>query len=247
MGVQGRIHSFESFGTVDGPGIRFVVFMQGCPFCCMYCHNPDTWSYEEGSFHTAEEVFKKIKRFTPYFKNTGGGVTVSGGEPLMQIDFLVELFRCCKEEVIHTAIDTNGFHQTSSSNLDALLKYTDMVLLDIKHMNPEKHKKITGFSNNQVLDFAKYLNLKNVPTWIRYVVVPGLTDDEQGIKDLDSFIKGLSNIEKIELLPFHKMGEHKWKELGRIYNLSDTPPASASHMERVKMLFDCDIDISYST
>jgi pyruvate formate lyase activating enzyme len=233
--LKGRIHSFESMGTVDGPGIRFVVFMQGCSFRCLYCHNPDTWNFDGGMEYSVDEVMAKIKRYIPYFKNSGGGVTVSGGEPLMQVEFLTELFKCCKEEGIHTAIDTNGY-KSGDDSLTQLLSFTDLVLLDIKHINPEIHKKITGFSNEATLQFAKYLDNNKIPIWLRYVVVPGLTDDEISLKRLSDFIKNLSNIEKIELLPFHKAGEFKWQELGLDYTLSDTPAATDADIVRVKWI-----------
>lgn len=244
MVIQGRIHSFESFGTVDGPGIRFVVFMQGCLFRCQYCHNPDTWNCDSGSLYTAEDVFKKIKRFVPYFKNSGGGVTLSGGEPLIQMDFVTELFKLCKTEGIHTALDTNGFIETADSKVQALLECTDLVLLDIKHMNTETHEIITGFSNKKVLCFAKHLNTLAKPVWIRYVVVPGLTDDEPGIDELNSFLKDMSNLQKLEILPFHKMGEYKWKELGLTCPLGNVPEASQDDILKVRKMLDLKVDIS---
>jgi pyruvate formate lyase activating enzyme len=250
MQITGKIHSFESFGTVDGPGIRFVVFMQGCLFRCLYCHNPDTWAPNGGTEYTAEEIMKKIKRYITYFKTSGGGITVSGGEPLMQMEFVTELFKRCKEEGIHTAIDTNGFCQcqrdgsfdnSANSQLSLLLDYTDLVLLDIKHINPEVHQTLTGFLNQSTLDFARCLDDKKVPVWLRYVVVPGLTDDEISLKRLGEFIKSLSNIEKIELLPFHKLGEYKWKELELNYSLKDTPSATDEDILRAKTILRVDL------
>jgi len=237
MSLKGRIHSIESFGTLDGPGIRFVLFMQGCSFRCFYCHNPDTWHIEGGTEYTVEELMDKIKRYTPYFKNSEGGITVSGGEPLLQLEFLIELFKQCKNEGINTAIDTNGF-VTENRPLSRLLDYTDLVLLDIKHINPVKHKELTGVSNELPLKFAKYLSERKIPMWLRYVVVPGLTDDEISIRNLYEFIKGLTNIEKIELLPFHKMGEFKWKELGFDYKLENTPEANDNDILRIKKLME---------
>lgn len=235
MTIKGRIHSFESFGAVDGPGIRFVIFMQGCPFQCLYCHNPDTWNFEGGSYYTVDEIMEKIKRYIPYFKSSGGGITVSGGEPLMQTGFLTELFKRCRESGIHTAIDTNGY-TTLDEKINQLTCYTNLVLLDIKHMNPEIHKQITGLSNEKTLDFARYLDAKKIPVWIRYVVVPGLTDDELSLMKLKSFISSLSNIQNIELLPFHKAGEYKWGELSLSYTLSDTPSASEEDIKRIKKI-----------
>lgn len=236
MTIKGRIHSFETFGTVDGPGIRFVIFMQGCPFRCLYCHNPDTWSTDDGSLYSVENVFDKIKRYLPYFENSGGGVTVSGGEPLLQSEFITELFKLCKNEGIHTAIDTNGFVDSKSTAVNELLDYTDLILLDIKQIDEAKHKTLTGYSNKSVLEFAKHLDSRKIPVWLRYVVVPGLTDYEPDVKKLNKFISGLSNIQKIELLPFHKMGEYKWTELGIDYTLHDTPPANERDIEKVKKI-----------
>lgn len=233
--MLGRIHSFETFGTVDGPGIRFVIFLQGCPFRCLYCHNPDTWNCNEGTEYSVDELMDKIRRYIPYFKSSGGGITISGGEPLMQIEFLTELFKKCKAEGIYTAIDTNGF-VTENRPLSQLLDFTDLVLLDIKHMNPEKHKQITGQSNELPLQFARLLEERKIPVWLRYVVVPGLTDDEISIRMLSTFIKSKSNIENVELLPFHKMGEFKWKELGLGYSLQDVPEASEEDIERIRKL-----------
>lgn len=243
MAVNGRIHSFESFGTVDGPGIRFVIFMQGCSFRCLYCHNPDTWHVEGGTEYSVNEVMEKIKRYIPYFKNSGGGVTVSGGEPLIQVDFVTELFKLCKQEGIHTAIDTSGNTRRIegtdvSTKIDNLLDVTDLVLLDIKHIDAAKHKIITGTSNSPILNLANYLDKRKIPVWLRYVVVPGLTDDEQSIKKLSEFLGGLSNIEKIELLPFHKIGEYKWKELDFNYTLWDTPSATDMDILRVQQYLD---------
>lgn len=238
MTVKGRIHSFESFGTVDGPGIRFVVFMQGCPFRCLYCHNPDTWNFAGGTIFTSDDILDKIKRFVPYFKKSGGGITVSGGEPLSQIEFLIDLLKLCKQEGIHTAIDTNGYYDTDDSRIEALLEYVDLVLLDIKHMDLEIHKKVTGFNNQKVLSFAKLLEEKNIPIWLRYVLVPGLTDDEKALKSLGLFMKNLTNVQKIELLPFHKMGEYKWKELGYNYTLSSTQEACERDIERAREIIN---------
>ncbi len=236
--MNGRIHSFESFGTVDGPGIRFVVFMQGCPFRCLYCHNPDTWSLDAGSEYSVDEVMQKIERYSSYIKASGGGITVTGGEPLMQTDFVTELFKACKAQGINTALDTNGYTviPESCGKLDELLEYTDLVLLDIKHINPEQHLAITGCSNLHTLEFAEYLDKMKVPVWIRYVVVPGLTDDEAGLRRLSDFIRKLSNVERVELLPFHKLGEFKWKELKLQYSLVDTPEATEEDIARAKRI-----------
>lgn len=236
MSIRGRIHSFEPFGTVDGPGIRFVVFMQGCPFRCLFCHNPDTWSFKSGNLYTSKEVLNMMKKYIPYLSTSGGGITVTGGEPLMQLDFLTELFMVCKELNIHTTIDTNGFIEKDKDKLDRLINYTDLVLLSIKHMEPDAHKKITGHTNKYTLDFAEYLQNKNVPVWIRYVIIPGLTDDEASLYGLRNFIKSLSNIENIELIPFHKMGEFKWKSLNLDYALNDVAVPTEHDMQKARKI-----------
>jgi pyruvate formate lyase activating enzyme len=238
MSCVGRVHSFETFGTVDGPGIRFVIFFQGCNFRCLYCHNPDTWSFEAGSMMTVKEVIGKIKKVVPYLISSGGGITVSGGEPLLQIEFLTEIFKECKKLKLHTAIDTNGCIDINNDKFDELLKYTDLVLLDIKHMDSTIHKKITGCSNKDTLEFAKYLNVKDIPIWIRYVVVPGFTDDEENIYKLHDFIKTLSNIDKIEVIPFHKMAEYKWDKLQFNYVLKNINVPTSYEMERIKKIIN---------
>ncbi|WP_276675675.1 pyruvate formate-lyase-activating protein [Caldibacillus debilis] len=233
--VTGRIHSTESFGTVDGPGIRYVVFTQGCPLRCRYCHNPDTWKMNGGKEITVEEIIREVKDYLPFIESSVGGITVSGGEPLLQIEFLTELFKECKKLHIHTAIDTAGscFSRRESflKKLEELLKYTDLILLDIKHIDREKHKNITGMDNDHILDFAKYLSDKKIPVWIRHVLVPGLTDFDPDLKRLARFLRTLTNIEKIEVLPYHKLGVYKWKTLGIPYTLEHTEPPSE---ERVK-------------
>ncbi|GMQ60813.1 pyruvate formate-lyase-activating protein [Vallitalea maricola] len=220
MSVIGKIHSIETCGTVDGPGIRFVIFMQGCPLRCKYCHNPDTWKLGDGEEKTVEELILEIKKYKSYMKFSGGGVTVTGGEPLLQGKFVTELFKRCKEEGIHTAVDTSGyiFNDTTKEVLD----YTDLVLLDIKCYDSDRYKYITGVSLDPTISFMNYLGELNKPVWIRYVLVPGLSDNEEHIKNLSIFLSNFNNIERIELLPFHKMGEFKWEELGYTYELGDT-------------------------
>lgn len=221
--MLGNIHSLESFGTVDGPGIRFVIFMQGCPMRCLYCHNPDTWDYAENKKMTAEEILKKYESVKEFLKN--GGITVTGGEPLVQIDFVTELFKSAKDKNIHTALDTSGilFNKENTKKVDNLLKYTDLVMLDIKHINEEEHRKLTGHSNKNVLEFAKYLSDKNIPMWIRHVVVPNITDNEKYLKELGEFLAGLNNVKALDVLPYHNMAVSKYENLGLEYSLKDLP------------------------
>ena len=219
----GNIHSIESFGTVDGPGVRLVVFMQGCPMRCQYCHNPDTWEYKENQKVTVDEILQKYESIKEFLKN--GGITVTGGEPLSQIEFVTELFKKAKEKNIHTALDTSGvlFNRNNTTKLDELLKYTDIVMLDLKHFDNDKHKKLTGFSNENILDFAKYLSEKNIQTWIRHVVVPTITDTEESLKDIGKFIAGLKSLKALDVLPYHNMAIPKYENLGIDYPLKDIP------------------------
>ena len=201
----GKIHSFETFGTVDGPGIRFVVFTQGCPLRCLYCHNPDTQPLSGGKEYTAQQIAERVLKYKSYYKN-GGGVTVSGGEPLLQIPFITELFKILKESGVHTAIDTSGatFNINDAENVkkhEELLKYTDLVLLDIKHINDNKHKALTGASNNNPLNFAKFLSDAGKDIWIRHVLIPEYTDDDKYLNELANFIKTLKTVKNIEVLP----------------------------------------------
>lgn len=210
----GRIHSVETLGTVDGPGIRFVVFMQGCPLKCKYCHNRDTWEINTGKTFTTDELVKKILRSKSYFEASGGGVTVSGGEPLLQVEFVTELFKKLKELNIHTALDTAG-SLPINDKIKWLLKYTDLVLLDIKHIDEEKCIDLIGTSNKNNLNFAKYLSNNRIPMWIRQVLVPGITDDEQDLLKLKEFISNLNSVKKVEILPYHNLGKFKWEKLRR--------------------------------
>lgn len=230
----GKIHSFESFGTVDGSGIRFVVFMQGCNFRCLYCHNPDTFSLSNAKYIlTPKQVFDRMKKFKSYYKK--GGVTISGGEPLLQPKFVKEFFKICKDENIHTAIDTAGCVLTDEVK-EALL-YTDMVLLDIKCIDPDVHKMLTGQPLQPTLEFAKYLSEKNIPTWIRYVLVPGITDYDDLIERHAEFVATLNNVEKVEILPFHKLGISKYEQLGIEYPLKNTDPPTKERIENAKNIY----------
>ncbi len=223
--ITGNIHSVETFGTVDGPGIRFVIFMQGCPMRCLYCHNPDTWSFGNNKQTTVDELLEKYESVKEFHKN--GGITVTGGEPLCQIDFVTELFKQAKSKNIHTALDTSGilFDENNTGKFDELIKYIDLVLLDIKHIDEAEHKKLTGHSNKNVLDFAKYLSSNNIPLWIRHVVVPDITYKEEYLIKLGDFLKTLKNIKALDILPYHTMGIAKYKELGIEYPLKNIPAA----------------------
>lgn len=219
---MGRVHSIETFGAVDGPGIRFVVFLQGCPMRCQYCHNPDTWDFAGGKEMSVDDLVNEITKYRHYFGDDGG-VTVSGGEPLVQIDFVIELFKVLKTEGINTCLDTSGvlFNRKTEvlKKFDELMSYTDLVLLDIKHIDDEKHKVLTQHSNENILDFAKYLDEKNIPMWVRYVLVPTINEDETTLKSVKNFINTLSNVEKVEILPYHTLGVSKYIKLGIEYAL----------------------------
>ena len=220
--ILGKIHSIETCGTVDGPGIRFVVFTQGCPLRCLYCHNPDSWNYDTDNLMSVEDIlvqYEGVKEFC------AGGITVTGGEPLVQIDFITELFEQAQEKGIHTALDTSGvlFSTQNIDKIDELLKYTSLVMLDIKHIDDDEHKKLTGHSNKAILDFAKYLSDKNIPTWIRHVVVPSITFKEEYLSRLGEFIAGLKNIKALDVLQYHDMAVPKYENLGIDYPLKDIP------------------------
>lgn len=224
--MSGRIHSLESFGTVDGPGVRFVVFLQGCPMRCAYCHNPDTWAMNGGTMMEVSEIIEDYERNRSFYKD--GGLTVTGGEPLLQIDFLIELFTEAKKRDIHTCIDTSGIvykpdNKALIEKLDVLMKLTDLVMLDIKHIDPQKHKELTSQPNDGILAFAQYLSDRNVPVWIRHVVVPGITDDDEYLFKLGYFIGGLKNLKALDVLPYHTMGKPKYEKLGIDYKLKDVP------------------------
>lgn len=227
--IIGNIHSYESFGTVDGPGIRFVIFLQGCPLRCKYCHNPDTWSITDSKIQESpREVFEKVKRYKKYFGKKGG-LTITGGEPLLQLDFVLELFKLCKEENIHTALDTSGY--IFNNKVKKILEYTDLILLDIKSIDEEVYKSLTGVELTNTLEFAQYLNKINKKTWIRHVVVPEITDNDNLLTRLSDYISKLNNIENIEVLPYHKLGVFKYKELGLNYILDGIEELSKERLE----------------
>jgi len=233
--MQGNIHSFESFGTVDGPGIRYIVFMQGCALKCKYCQNRDTWSTKTNNSYSSDEVLEKILKCRTFIESTRGGVTISGGEPLLQQDFLIELFTKLKKEKIHTCIDTSG-SVPITDKLDELLKLTDLVLLDIKHIDDEKCKNLTGVSNKLELEFAKHLSDIGKKMWIRQVIVPGYTDNENDLIRLKDFISTLKTVEKVELLPYHNLGKFKWENVNDNYELEDVVPPSNEDMEKYKKI-----------
>ena len=254
----GYIHSTESFGAVDGPGIRFIVFMQGCYMRCKYCHNPETWSVVDASDGNAEESINKIKscgirvesaapseilkkaiRFRPYWKN-GGGITVSGGEALLQIDFVTELFTLAKKEGINTALDTSGnpFRRDGEffEKFKKLCEVTDLFIMDIKHIDDEKHKDLTGHTNRNILDMAQYLSETGKEMWIRHVLVPGVTDEQKALEGLKSFIDSLKTVSKVEILPYHRMGVPEYERLGIDYPLKEVQPPTKEEVERASKI-----------
>ncbi|OOE80900.1 pyruvate formate lyase-activating protein [Salinivibrio sp. ML198] len=234
MSTIGRIHSFESCGTVDGPGIRFIVFMQGCLMRCKYCHNRDTWDTHGGKEVTVDEIMKDVRAYRHFITASGGGVTASGGEAMLQPEFVRDFFRAANAEGIHTCLDTNGYIRKHTPVIDEVLDATDLVMLDLKQLNDHVHEDLVGVSNRRTLDFAKYLQKIGQKTWIRYVVVPGYTDDDDSAHRLGQFIQNMDNIEKVELLPYHQLGAHKWEALGHDYELQDVSPPSKEVMDRVK-------------
>lgn len=232
--MTGYIHSKESFGALDGPGIRYVLFMQGCPMRCLYCHNPDTWQIGAGEPVTVDEVMEELHKNRHFY--SGGGITVSGGEPLLQIDFITELFRAAKERGIHTCIDTSGITYSDTNEeyikkLDLLMQNTDLVMLDIKHIDPKAHTALTGHSNEGPLGFAKYLDSRNVTIWIRHVVVEGHTDDKDQLYSLGRFIGRLKNLQALDVLPYHRMGEVKYEALNIPYPLGNLPATTKEKAE----------------
>lgn len=227
-----KVHSVESFGTVDGPGIRFVLFLQGCHLQCKYCHNRDTWDMKGGSYKSLDEIFNKIMNYKNYIC-PNGGVTITGGEPLLQAKFVFELFTKLKKQNIHTCIDTSGM-VALTEDIKKVLSFTDLVLLDIKHINSKKCKELVGSSNKLELDFAKYLSDNTIPIWIRQVLIPGYTDDEQDLLKLKDFIASLKTVQKVELLPYHDMGKFKWKKLGIKYDLEGVRPANLQDINKAK-------------
>lgn len=231
-----KVHSIESFGTVDGPGIRFVLFLQGCHLKCKYCHNRDTWDMSGGDYKSLDVIFEKIMKYKNYICPYGG-VTITGGEPLLQVKFLIELFKKLKNENIHTCIDTSGM-VALTDDIKHVLSLTDLVLLDIKHINSNKSKDLVGFNNEYELNFAKYLSDNNIHMWIRQVLVPGVTDDKNDLLDLKYFINSLKTVDKVEVLPYHDMGKYKWKQLGINYELDNIRPATDEDVSKAKKILE---------
>ncbi len=235
--MVGFYHSKESFGTVDGPGIRYVLFLQGCPLRCKYCHNPDTWKKGSGTPITVDEILQEYHSNAAFYSK--GGITVSGGEPLSQMEFVTELFTACKERGIHTCIDTSGAtflpeDEEYGHRLDKLLAVTDLVMLDIKHIDAQKHRDLVGVGNENILAFARYLSQKGKALWIRHVVVPGITDGAEDLKNLGRFIGTLSSLKALDVIPYHTMGKVKYQQLGIDYPLKDTPQATAQQTIKAK-------------
>lgn len=237
--LKGYVHSLESFGSVDGPGVRYIIFLTGCAMRCQFCHNPDTWDMKKGTLYTTDELLEKAMKYRSYWKNDGG-ITVSGGEPLLQIDFLTELFHKAKANGIHTTLDTSGNPFTREepffSKFNELMKYTDLVMLDIKHIDDEQHKILTGCTNKNILDLARYLSDIKKPVWIRNVLVPERSDYDEYLIKLDEFIQSLDNVQKVEVLPYHTLGAYKWDELGYEYKLKGIDPPSVERVENANKL-----------
>lgn len=243
--IKGIIHSIESFGAADGPGVRYIVFLQGCHMRCKYCHNPDTWAMEDKTSYeeTPEQTLNKALRYKNYWKDNGG-ITVSGGESLLQIDYVTELFRLAKQKGIHTTIDTSGNPFTREepffSKFNELMKYTDLFMLDIKHIDDEKHKELTLHTNSNILDMAQYLSDNGKDMWIRHVLVPGHTTDDDDLKRLGAFVKNLKTVKRFDILPYHTLGIFKWKELGVDYKLDGVNPPTRDEIEKAVKLTESD-------
>ena len=235
--MNGRIHSIETFGAVDGPGVRFVVFFQGCPMRCAYCHNPDTWDFNGGMEMSVDEIYERFERNNAFYKN--GGITASGGEPMYQIEFLTELFKKFHDNGVNTCLDTSGimFDDTETnkkSKIDFLMRYTDLVMLDIKQIDREKHKELTGHYNDNMLSFAKYLSDNGKKIWVRFVCVPGATDDNEDLVRYGKFLGELKTLEALDVLPYHTMGVKKYEGLGIPYRLEGIEPPDKEYVMKKK-------------
>ena len=240
--TTGKIHSLESFGSVDGPGVRYIIFVQGCRMRCQFCHNPDTWTLDGGTEYTADALLEKALRFKTYW-GTDGGITVSGGEPLLQIDFLLELFQKAKQQGVHTVIDTAGNPFTREGEFfrkfQALMEVTDLLLLDLKEINPERHRKLTGQENSNILDLARYLSEIGKPVWIRHVLVPKRSDYEEDLNALRRFLDTLDNVQRVEVLPYHTLGVFKWEKLGIPYPLEGISAPTKERVENAERILGC--------
>lgn len=241
--MEGYVHSIENFGSVDGPGIRFVIFLSGCPLRCAFCHNPDTWDMQNGKKMGSDELIQKALRYRTYWKDTGG-ITVSGGEPLVQLDFLIELFEKAKEQGINTCIDTSGgpFQSTGTwfGKFQRLMQYTDLLLVDIKHIDEAEHIKLTGKSGKNILEMIEYLSDIHKPIWIRHVLIPGITDVDSYLFRMRDYIKKLKNVQRVDILPYHTLGVPKYKELGITYPLMGVQPPSESRVLNAKKILEVD-------
>ncbi len=235
--TTGYIHSIETFGSVDGPGIRYIIFTSGCRLRCQYCHNPDTWKMEDGQQKSSDELVKDILRYKPYMQGTGGGVTISGGEPLLQPEFILDLINQLHANDVHVAIDTCGFPDINKPEIKAVVDAADLILLDIKSYIPETYKKITQQELQPTLNFAEYLQTINKRTWIRFVFVPGLSDAPENVAGLAKYVSTMKNVELVEVLPFHKFGEHKWEVMGLPYKLANTVEPTKEQTEAIRDVF----------
>lgn len=232
VAVKGYLHSVETFGTLDGPGLRFVLFMQGCALRCAYCHNPDTWPMRCGRVVTVPEILAEIRQYQPYFNNGQGGVTASGGEPLLQAEFLGQLFQELQQLKVHKAVDTSGFADVEK--VEELLNCTDLVLFSIKHTNPLKHRLLTEHYNHKPLRLARYLTKISLPVWFRYVLLPSLTDSLEDLSALAELINPMPNAQRLEILPYHDLGVKKWADLGLPYRLSEISPPTEEEIGQAK-------------
>ena len=235
--MEGYVHSIESFGSVDGPGIRFILFLQGCGLRCGYCHNPDTFKMVEGKKWTVAAIVEEVLKYRTFFDTSGGGITVSGGEPMLQIPFVTELFKALKQEGIHTNIDTSGdllLTETKKAQLLELLKYTDMMMLDIKLFDGEAHERLTGKNNEHILEFGRFVSAAGTPLWIRRVLVPGITDSVEDLQQTGAYIRSLETVERVEVLPYHNLGEYKWEKMGMDYPLKGTQAPSPESVEQAE-------------
>jgi pyruvate formate lyase activating enzyme len=230
---EGYVNTIETFGTLDGPGIRYVLFLQGCPLRCKFCHNRDTWDRSSGKKTSVEEVVADAEQYLPFYQNSGGGLTISGGEPMLQIDFACKLFQAVKDRLhLHTALDTCGLMEPEKA--EALIRWTDLVLMDIKAVDPDEHKALTGVSNEKILVFANWLQKIGKPVWIRHVLIPGVNDDKEHLTALAELIRDKNHVERVEILGYHKLGIHKWEEFDQEDPLAHVPTAKAEDVERAR-------------